>query len=850
MKKVLSIVLSIAMVVCLAPTMAFAATTSAQSDAAYSDITGKPCEGAVNVLSALGVVDGFTDGTYKPEQTVTRAQMAKLVVTALGVADYATAKVSKYTDMGAATWAIPYVEYASNLNIVNGVGNGKFNPNALVTYEQAVTMIVRALGYTDQCKEMNGTWPAIYVQKAMALNIFEDVVNGGANGATRGDIAIMLYNALDLAQVYADADGATHYKTGNNSAKYNGDTVSGVSMMGILNKNGDSKYVVITSDMADDALTNIREYVGAAAKVTTDKNGHVLAVGDIKTTFLEGKVTNDGKKLTVGDVDYTLPTSLSDYVDINAKTGGKGDAYNTTDKTGGADKVVNGETTGVVTEKLAAKSKVTIAANVSGKTVKEIYSVAEWTVTKSEMISTSQINTIKNKKTLLGYDFTLNDDREIDTTSFELVGVDSLDKIEKDDVVYVYTASDKEITRVAVGQKTVSGEISKVTDGGKKYTIDGTTYKLSNNEVNGVTANHIAADVSAGDKAELTLDAYGYVYKLEADSANRVYAAVLKCGRDNDAYGETTYSVKMLAADGNVVVANVDEDYENKYITAMDGTNLQGSVDAATIVKYHLNSSNEIDFIEKVTSTPTTEKKKVSSSGYYDGYALASNVAIFSFNGTDYSKADDYSIVKYENAIGKEFKASYALNSDDKIVMMVADDLVAQDVIFGIVTGSGTNNSDAGAYIEVLKTNGETASYDCSTAVRKAIVDTVGVNDKLFAFKLSGNNEIKGTAAGNNWDVVPAYGNIAKDFLGGDDVKGVNGKVAKINNDRVTFTGSEDTYGYSSNVVVYKYNTDDSEYKADASTSDIVTDKGASNDSIAMFDIDEDGVFDIIVILK
>ena len=840
MKKVLSIVLSIAMVVCLAPTMAFAATTNAQSNAAYSDITGTACEGAVNVLSALKVVDGFTDGTYKPEQTVTRAQMAKLIVTALGVADYATAKTSKYTDMGAATWAIPYVEYASNLNIVNGVGNGKFNPNGTVTYEQAATMVVRALGYTDSCKEMNGTWPAIYIQKAMALNIFDDVVNGGANGANRGDVAIMLYNALDLAQVYADADGATHYKTGNNAARYNGDIVSGVSMMGTLNKNGESKYVVITSDMADDALTNIREYVGAAAKVTADKNGHVLAVGDIKTTFLSGKVSNDGKKLEVGDNEYTLPTSINDYVDINDKTGGKGSA--------GADKIVNGETTGVVAEKLAAKAKVTIAANVSGKTVKEIYSVAEWKVTKADMVTTSQINTIKNKKTLLGYDFTLNDDREIDSTSFELVGVDSLDKIEKDDVVYVYTASDKEITRVAVGQKTVSGEISKVTDNGKKYTIDGTAYKLSKNEVNGVNNNNIASDVGAGDKAELTLDAYGYVYKLEADSANRVYAAVLKLGKDQSAYGDTTYSLKMLAADGNTVVANVDDDYKDRYVAVMGDKS--GKVTEATIVKYHLNSSKEIDYIEKVTSTKTADKKKVSSSGYYDGYALASNVAIFSFNGDDYSDADDYSIVKYENAIGKEFKASYALNSDDKIVMMVADDLVAQDVVFGIVTGSGTNNSDAGAYIEVLKTNGETVSYDCSTSVRSAIVAAAGTNGKnLMAFKVSSNNEIKGTTAGNNWNVVPTDGKVAADFLGGDDVKGVTGKVTKIDNDRVTINGLTGTYGYSSNVVVYDYNTDDSEYKADASTSDIVTDKGDSNDSIAMFDTDEDGVFDIIVIL-
>ena len=86
--------------------MAFAATTSAsQAAAAYSDTQGTACEGAVNVLTALKVVDGFTDGTYKPEQTVTRAQMAKLIVTALGVADYATAKTSKFVDMGAATWA-------------------------------------------------------------------------------------------------------------------------------------------------------------------------------------------------------------------------------------------------------------------------------------------------------------------------------------------------------------------------------------------------------------------------------------------------------------------------------------------------------------------------------------------------------------------------------------------------------------------------------------------------------------------------------------------------------------------------------------------------------------------------
>ena len=58
------------------------------------------------------------------------------------------------------------------------------------------------------------------------------------------------------------------------------------------------------------------------------------------------------------------------------------------------------------------------------------------------------------------------------------------------------------------------------------------------------------------------MDAYGYIYKLEADSANRLYAAVLKTGKDTDAYNETTYSLQFLNSAGETVVANVDDDYE------------------------------------------------------------------------------------------------------------------------------------------------------------------------------------------------------------------------------------------------------------------------------------------------
>ena len=72
--------------------------------------------------------------------------------------------------------------------------------------------------------------------------------------------------------------------------------------------------------------------------------------------------------------------------------------------------------------------------------------------------------------------------------------------------------------------------------------------------------------------------------------------------------------------------------------------------DKTVIVKYHLNSSNEIDFITNEEVASQGVEKKVSSAGYYDGYELASNVVIFSYNGNDYSKADNYTVVKREDA--------------------------------------------------------------------------------------------------------------------------------------------------------------------------------------------------------
>ena len=885
MKKVLSIVLSIAMVVCLAPTMAFAATTNASSSAAYSDIEGTACEGAVNVLTALKVVDGFTDGTYKPEQTVTRAQMAKLVVTALGVADYATAKTSKYTDMGSAAWAIPYVEYASNLNIVNGVGKGKFNPNGTVTYEQAATMIVRALGYTDNCKEMNGTWPAIYVQKAMALGIFEDVVNGGANGANRGDIAIMLFNAIDLPEVYADGDGATQYKSGSTQFVGNdGKTFKGTSMLATLNKDGSSEYKIVDEDDADNAVYNIRSYVGLAGKVYTNKDGDVISVGDLQSTALTGTFNSDYDEFTVGDKTFKVANDALKHVvegsswNVENVAAAKGE---TSAKT--VAYFDNGEvaTAKAIDSKDDLKStvkynkKITLGAKVSGSTITQIHSVSVWNATSQDLFETSDASVISKSHKLFGKEFDEDDNKDIDYTSFELVGVDSLDKIAEDNVVAVFANGDT-IRKVEVGTEKVTGTFEEFSEGtvakdqnnGKPATatIAGKTYKTSkaadkaSDDIADWTSATDDDSVSVGDEITAYLNASGAIFKVELSSASASnYAMVLDYAVKYNDKGQVTNDqslngndskIKVMTSTGEVVTltfkneADIVDD-KGVAVTA-------GKLSVGDIITYDLNSSKAV---KKVTikadahldSKPSAD---ITAKGYYDGTAIADNATIFTIDDfttrtssndtlipSKYIDSDDADVAKLDSLKDTDKVINYAtyLKSGRYAAMVIDGNATSKDDIFGVITGySKLGSDDASGCDYKLQTivNGEAKTYYYDGSDKSFAKNT------LFRFKLN--------ASGNITDLYKA---TSKDNKGNDLFKGTVLGYATAGKNGITFKNSsvETNNGFKSidsDAVFYKYNTDNNQfetcYKADIESADegkyailIDTDTDSDKDKVA-----------------
>ncbi len=184
MKKVLAFVLMLAMLLTM---------TVYGAAASFTDTEGTKWETAVEVLAALGIVEGKAEGEYDPEGSLTRAEMTTIILRAVNMAGTASGR-DIFTDVTSEHWAYANIAAAYQLGMVDGTSATTFEPDASVTGEQAVKMVVAALGYTVKA-EAAGGYPSGYLTQAAQLDLLTGVNISGA--MTRGDMAVLVYNALD-----------------------------------------------------------------------------------------------------------------------------------------------------------------------------------------------------------------------------------------------------------------------------------------------------------------------------------------------------------------------------------------------------------------------------------------------------------------------------------------------------------------------------------------------------------------------------------------------------------------------------------------------------------------------------
>ena len=158
----------------------------------------------VDTLVSLGVVNGYDDGSFKPNGTVTRAEMAKMIyVLRTGNSDASAYNDDKtsFTDIGS-HWARGYIKYCQSLGIIAGKSNTKFCPNDKVTAQEAAKMLLVTLGYNATKAGLTG---ANWASKTNALadenGLLEDVNTSFTSACPRQYAAQLIYNAIDAKTV-------------------------------------------------------------------------------------------------------------------------------------------------------------------------------------------------------------------------------------------------------------------------------------------------------------------------------------------------------------------------------------------------------------------------------------------------------------------------------------------------------------------------------------------------------------------------------------------------------------------------------------------------------------------------
>jgi hypothetical protein len=646
--------------------MAFAGSSTTLTS--LSDVAGNTNEEAIGVVYDLNIVTGNPDGTFQPEKAVTRAEFAAMITRALAIPDSALAAYSttSFKDTTGYTWAVPYLAFCNSKGIMLGDGAGNAMPGKTINANEAVTMTLRALGYTANSAELVGVWPSNYVTKAQELDLYDDVAN--TTGVNKANAAQIIYNALTVQKVAVNSDGDTN-------KLYDEDDVEVTLLSAGLNCESTTGVAIGIYDV-EDSLINIGQYLGQYGTVYTNTDDEIVAFISDSDALVGRFVDEDTFKTTTDEKEYNVASTVALYTMVNGEADAIDGLADSTDYTDidlddedlyGADAL-----------------ELTLNVDLSGKTIKEIYTAVVWTVSDGAEVDAADLADIEDEE-FLGNDFILDDNDDIDYTQFALVGAANLSDIAADDVVYVYANSDDEIVRIEVGTETATGIVKNFKDTGTdvaaKYTIAGTTYKNAEEVVNGVTDTGNSDSIDEDDVTEdvtAVLDARGFVFSFEATDSADNYAVVEKmsAGINNE--------VKLMLADGTEKTFTVDDDDDYAALTK------------GAVIGYGLDSDGLIDEVEQITAADSGNKL-VSSGGVLvsnttiaaisnkvlkftddNGHSAASasidsSVVVFTFDGDDY---DVTTIDKVDKSVDSPSIISALIFEDsdfDNVIAMIVD---------------------------------------------------------------------------------------------------------------------------------------------------------------------------------
>lgn len=212
-QKIVALILALVMALSIVPSVAATSST-------YIDQNEIKYVEAVDVLSQLDILEG-SDGTFRPKDQVTRAEAAAIIARVAltrQIADkIAEDRTSRYTDMDGSSWAVKYVETCSDMGIIHGIGNQKYDPSGYVKGYQFAKMLLSAAGYGQNQEFVGPGWNINVMKTALDVDLFAgaDPEIDLSEPATREECALYAFNLLTNVDLVNYVSASGEYTSGS-----------------------------------------------------------------------------------------------------------------------------------------------------------------------------------------------------------------------------------------------------------------------------------------------------------------------------------------------------------------------------------------------------------------------------------------------------------------------------------------------------------------------------------------------------------------------------------------------------------------------------------------------------------
>ena len=571
--------------------LAFACAFTMFAGAAFTDQADiKVDADAVDTLVSLGIVEGFEDGSFQPNATVTRAQMAKMIyVLRTGKSDASAYNDDKtsFTDIGS-HWARGYIKYCQSLGIIAGKSNTIFAPNATVTAQEAAKMLLVTLGYDAQKAGLVGAgWASKTNALADENGLLDDVTTSFTGPCPRQYAAQLIYNAIDAPTVVLRDGEYTNMKlvTGIQGQNDYNPTI-GEKYMGLTKTTGILYYV--KEDNKGTYTLKLDDQIASGAKSDKGEAATFTKVAKDYTDLLGQEVQVLSKKSD--DVFGVYATDKNEVV--VETTIGLIDSLKTVDKTFEVDGTKYKYDSNFVVYKAntATSESTNVAKIVSDESVCDYdpaYAVNLVSMNDDDKIDYAVvIPTTVAKVTYAGSkSITLNNS----IGSIDTEDVDTYEGLKKNDwVLYTAEADGTAYNATVEKLEPVTGTVESVKNT-TEIKIDGVWYKQA------------AGSAKAGDK--VTAVVYGgYYYDIDKNAGSASADDVLfvyEAGKLNNGVTTTGVEASVLFADGTTQTVRVEKMInpanDNEY--TVDASNIKTVNDTNASTLYTSFTNNKANIV-------------------------------------------------------------------------------------------------------------------------------------------------------------------------------------------------------------------------------------------------------------